>query len=79
MPPTPARSFTEVEISRGRVVRAGLLAVLWAADAPAPAAGAQTESKAMKERVFEMRTYYAAPGKMEALHARFREHTCKLF
>jgi hypothetical protein len=30
-------------------------------------------------RVFELRTYYAAPGKMEALHARFRDHTCKLF
>ena len=30
-------------------------------------------------RVFEMRTYYAAPGKMEELHARFRNHTCKLF
>jgi len=29
--------------------------------------------------VFELRTYYAAPGKMPALHARFREHTCKLF
>jgi hypothetical protein len=30
-------------------------------------------------RVFELRTYYAAPGKMQALHARFRDHTCKLF
>jgi hypothetical protein len=30
-------------------------------------------------RVFEMRTYYANPGKMDALHARFRDHTCKLF
>ena len=30
-------------------------------------------------RVFELRTYYAAPGKSEALHARFRDHTCKLF
>jgi NIPSNAP protein len=33
----------------------------------------------VKTRVFEMRTYYAHPGKMEALHARFRDHTCKLF
>ena len=31
------------------------------------------------DRVFEMRTYYAHPGKMTALHARFRDHTCKLF
>lgn len=32
-----------------------------------------------KQRVFEMRTYYAHPGKMEDLHKRFRDHTCKLF
>ena len=30
-------------------------------------------------RYFELRTYYAAPGKLDELHARFREHTCKLF
>ena len=30
-------------------------------------------------RVYEMRTYYAAPGKLDALNARFRDHTCKLF
>jgi hypothetical protein len=30
-------------------------------------------------RVFEMRTYYAAQGKLDALHARFRDHTTKLF
>jgi hypothetical protein len=30
-------------------------------------------------RVFEMRTYHAAPGKLDALHARFRDHTTKLF
>jgi hypothetical protein len=26
-----------------------------------------------------MRIYYANEGKLEALHARFRDHTCKLF
>src|SRR5262245_57613588 len=31
------------------------------------------------ERLYEMRTYYAAPGKLDALLARFRDHTCKLF
>jgi NIPSNAP len=30
-------------------------------------------------RVYELRTYYAAPGKMEALHARFRDYTVKIF
>ena len=29
-------------------------------------------------RVFELRTYTAPPGKMKDLHARFRDHTCKL-
>jgi hypothetical protein len=36
-------------------------------------------STAQDGRVFEMRTYYANPGKLEALHARFRDHTTKLF
>jgi hypothetical protein len=35
--------------------------------------------KKVDTRVFEMRTYYAHPGKMAALHARFRDHTVKLF
>jgi hypothetical protein len=30
-------------------------------------------------RCYEMRVYYAAPGKLDELHARFRDHTCKLF
>jgi len=30
-------------------------------------------------RVFEMRTYTAAPGKFEALKTRFRDHTLKYF
>jgi NIPSNAP len=32
-----------------------------------------------KERVFELRTYVAADGKLDALNARFRDHTNKLF
>lgn len=40
---------------------------------------ARAEERKMDTRVFEMRTYYAPPGKMKALHARFRDHTCKLF
>ena len=30
-------------------------------------------------RCYEMRVYYAAPGKLDQLHSRFRDHTCKLF
>ena len=29
--------------------------------------------------IYELRTYYAAPGKMDALNARFRDHTCDIF
>src|SRR5882672_2651079 len=36
-------------------------------------------SIAPDSRCFELRTYYAAPGKLEALNARFRDHTCALF
>jgi NIPSNAP protein len=36
--------------------------------------GAETDT-----RCFELRTYYAAPGKLDDLHARFRDHTMKIF
>ena len=36
-------------------------------------------SIAKDSRCFEMRTYYAAPRKLEALNERFRDHTCALF
>ena len=31
------------------------------------------------DRIFELRTYTASPGNLENLHARFRNHTLKLF
>jgi ribosomal protein L3 len=34
---------------------------------------------AQGNRVFEIRTYTAAPGKLDALNARFRDHTIKVF
>ena len=39
----------------------------------------RTVSAAAKGRVFELRTYTAGEGKLEVLHARFRNHTLKLF
>lgn len=38
-----------------------------------------TQGAEPDKRVYEMRTYYAAEGKLEALNKRFREHTVKLF
>src|ERR1700694_2148704 len=43
------------------------------------AAQAPGDSLAPDSRTFELRTYTAAPGKLEALHARFRNHTNSLF
>ena len=50
----------------GLVLGAGLQWVR-AADAPQPA------------RVFEIRTYHTFPGRLDALHKRFREHTMQVF
>ena len=36
-------------------------------------------TSAADSRCYEMRTYYSPPGKLDELHARFRNHTCKLF
>jgi len=34
---------------------------------------------AQSKRVFELRTYTAPEGKLEELHARFRDHTMRIF
>lgn len=44
------------------------------AQTPAP-----SPSLVKDDRVYELRTYVAAEGKMEALHTRFRDHTMKIF
>jgi hypothetical protein len=44
-----------------------------------PVVGAQPVPPEVKERFFELRTYTAAPGKLDALNKRFREHTNGLF
>jgi hypothetical protein len=54
------------------IIACGVTAMaLRAADKPA------AEEK--KTRYFEMRTYHAAPDKLDALNARFRDHTVGLF
>ena len=54
-------------------------ATLIASSAAEADATAASPSVAKDSRCFEMRTYTAAPGKFEAMHARFRDHTCALF
>jgi hypothetical protein len=50
-----------------------------AAPATPPAGVAASPSVAKDGRVFELRTYYCHPGRLEALNKRFRDHTNKLF
>lgn len=56
------------------VMKSSILSLVLALAAAFTAVAAEKDA-----RVFEMRTYYAAPGKLDALHARFRNHTVKLF
>jgi hypothetical protein len=51
------------------------------ASAPAPAALTLAPSPSLSKdsRCYEIRTYTAAPGKLEELHARFRNNTMKIF
>ncbi len=39
----------------------------------------QGQEKKSAPRVYELRTYTTEPGRLPALHARFRDHTMKLF
>ncbi len=39
---------------------------------------ASNAAAAPDTRCYELRIYYAAPGKLEALQSRFRDHSCKL-
>ena len=58
----------------------GTLLLLAALIAPRFAAAEQAPgTPAADGRVFELRTYFAAPGKIDALNARFRDHTLALF
>jgi hypothetical protein len=52
---------------------------LWLAAALAFGLATTQETPKKENRLFEMRTYYAAAGKLDALNARFRDHTTKLF
>jgi len=59
----------------GSVLAVTLALAAFAAVAAEPNKG----GKKVDTRVFELRTYYAAPGKMKALNDRFRQHTNKMF
>jgi hypothetical protein len=60
-----------------RIACIGLLIGIVVAAATVSSACAEDAAKSGK--VFELRTYIANPGKLEALNTRFREHTNALF
>ena len=49
------------------------------AQAPTPPEAAPSPSLKASGRLFEMRTYFAMPGKLEDIHKRFRENTLRIF
>jgi len=56
------------------------LTVITAAQAAAPQPVESPSPSLVKDgECYEIRTYYAFPGKLEDLHSRFRNHTLKLF
>jgi hypothetical protein len=66
------------------IVVSALLAASFAAGSgarsfSAPAPPATASSAAPTDRVFEMRTYTTYPGRLDALNARFRNHTMRIF
>ena len=42
-------------------------------------AGIFFATSAQNQKVFELRTYQATPGNLDNLHARFRDHTMRIF
>ena len=60
------------------MIRKIMLAVVGLCMAVSLSASAE-DKQTSDARVFELRTYTAAPGKLDELHRRFREHTLKFF
>ena len=79
----PGRCFEVEDSGRRRMVGtmkprlfAPLFLLLCLAFAPVASADHHQEAST---RVFELRIYYPHPGKIDALLARFRDHTCGIF
>lgn len=65
--------------SKRPVVLASSLAAIIAGYCFGQAASSSPAGATDEIRLFEIRTYTTEPGKLDALHARFRDHTTKLF
>jgi hypothetical protein len=56
-----------------------MVAIAAVAGVIGPGTAGADEPEAAAPRLYEMRTYITNEGKLDALHARFRDHTNKLF
>jgi hypothetical protein len=61
------------------VIVGGLMIATPSAQQPSASSQKPAAPAASAGRVFEMRTYYCVPGRLDALNKRFREHTNRLF
>jgi hypothetical protein len=68
---------TQIRWAAACIIAASVSCIALKAWTAEPASSSPSVAK--DARVFEMRTYHAAPGKLEALSARFRDHTNNLF
>lgn len=64
---------------RARLLAATLSLIALAGITAAPLAAEQQPPAGPTGPVFEVRTYIASAGKLDALHARFRDHTIRIF
>ncbi|HZZ72174.1 MAG TPA: NIPSNAP family protein [Pirellulales bacterium] len=66
-----AAASGQLAIVAGLIIAVGATAAVWLQSARA--------ADASKHRVFELRTYTTAEGRLDALHKRFRDQTNKFF
>lgn len=64
---------------RARLLVAALSFAAVSSVVPTSLAAQQAPAPAPAGPVFEVRTYIASAGKLDELHARFREHTIRIF
>jgi hypothetical protein len=75
--PFSLRIIAFARLCRGHIMRIVLVAV--AASLLGSLALPQLPAADAGAKVYELRIYTPAPGKLDAVNARFRDHTCKLF
>jgi L-rhamnose mutarotase len=70
------KAFTESQKDGSLTTKGGIEAIFLSATDYSPPVKA---GKGKEDRVFELRTYTAEAGRLDALNSRFRDHTLKLF